>query len=463
MNGFEIRIQFKVKRADGSAGSSDDAYLVAAQVNEDALFGTFAELDRIHWADKMDRQPEHLSKFELGDPVDKSEGRHEFKLWLAEELFPPEFGGINHLFGMLSGDLLRFVLPPLIVSDFCVKEIKAPRSWRDKHVELFRQYASSIEDTRISFNLPKEMPLLAFSFKPRVGFKIDALEEIARQVLSAGFNIVELDTRFLPLDKKHLDKLKDLAKSIADTNWGGHVGRLSLNFSLPSAVLLDEVRSFCSDIPAPVVFKIDGGFSGIDAIQSIRRAELVDASGASPIITCYPLLRSTLADYVPPDEFLDALIVSGADIIYPGNRPDIGKMKRSLDGNSEKSFVQSVQRYRKLTTAGEAMPTIAGGIYAGQLHAYYELLGPNVAWFLGGGVALHRDGPRAGAELCVEVAREAANLRAKAGQDWSGNLSGKLAEKCDEAYSGTSTLERAELIYFSPRERLSIDNLKPVG
>jgi ribulose 1,5-bisphosphate carboxylase large subunit-like protein len=38
------------------------------------------------------------------------------------------------------------------------------------------------------------------------------------------------------------------------------------------------------------------------------------------------------------------------------------------------------------------MVTLAGGIYAGQLHALYELVGPSCAFFLGGAVALHKDG-----------------------------------------------------------------------
>ena len=32
------------------------------------------------------------------------------------------------------------------------------------------------------------------------------------------------------------------------------------------------------------------------------------------------------------------------------------------------------------------MPSIAGGVHAGQLPAYFEIFGPPVAYFLGGGV-----------------------------------------------------------------------------
>lgn len=38
------------------------------------------------------------------------------------------------------------------------------------------------------------------------------------------------------------------------------------------------------------------------------------------------------------------------------------------------------------------MPSIAGGVHAGQLPVYCEIFGPQVAFFMGGGVALHRNG-----------------------------------------------------------------------
>jgi hypothetical protein len=42
-----------------------------------------------------------------------------------------------------------------------------------------------------------------------------------------------------------------------------------------------------------------------------------------------------------------------------------------------------VTRYHEIVKEGWPMPTIAGGVYAGELHAYYELLGPDVAYFVG--------------------------------------------------------------------------------
>lgn len=92
------------------------------------------------------------------------------------------------------------------------------------------------------------------------------------------------------------------------------------------------------------------------------------------------------------------------------------------------------------------MLSIAGGIYPGQLQAFFELLGPNVSWFLGGGVALHKDGPAEGAALCVQIATEAAERRQKAGTDWASDLSHSLSSACDSMFEGVVAPERPDTV-----------------
>jgi ribulose 1,5-bisphosphate carboxylase large subunit-like protein len=447
MTWIRIRVQFQACKADGSPASEDEAYAVAAQVREDALFGTFAELDEEFWGVRMDTPPKELSRLQFDGALDA--GVFQFTLELSSRLFAPNMGGYTHLFSMLAGDLLRFVLPPLRVSQFKVTDLSLPADWQKAHEDQYRERSHSISSVRNLLQIEEGMPLLALSFKPRVGFRLDALAEVAAEVLDAGFHLIELDTRFLPVDKRQLEDLKNLAIKLADRNGG--MGRLSLNFSLPTDVLLENLADLLDRSPDPVVIKVDGSLGGIDAIQAVRRSGIVDAAKNSPIITCYPLMKSALQDFVPPQEVVRALSLSGADIMYPGNRPDIGNMWRSLDGNEASSFVAAAERYRSIVASGYPMPTIAGGIYAGQLHSYYELLGPQVGWFLGGGVALHRDGPGAGAELCVEIAKRAAEAHVR-GRGWAGALGGRIAERCDEAYSGRASLDQGDLRYYAPDE-----------
>src|SRR5258707_15463970 len=57
--------------------------------------------------------------------------------------------------------------------------------------------------------------------------------------------------------------------------------------------------------------------------------------------------------------------------------PNVGDGGRSF-GVDGASLAGAVDRYRSIVKEGWPMPSIAGGIYAGQLQAYYELLGPDV-------------------------------------------------------------------------------------
>jgi hypothetical protein len=94
------------------------------------------------------------------------------------------------------------------------------------------------------------------------------------------------------------------------------------------------------------------------------------------------------------------------------------------------------------------MPTIAGGVHPGQLQAFYELVGPKVAYFLGGAVALHPEGPVEGAKLCVEVLEAAMGLAREAsasGDDFADDLPNRLLRKVER-----TRYPKTVLNYFSP-------------
>jgi hypothetical protein len=268
--------------------------------------------------------------------------------------------------------------------------------------------------------------------------------------LKAGFHLVEIDTRNLRLDDEELERLVDLAKEaekVGDSE--GRITRFSPNLSVPGHLAIGYVKQFLEATKDPVVIKVDGGLDGISSCQAIRtkidRSKFQDKppgalvkSGKTPIITCYPLLRETLGDRVTKDFFIDALALSGADIIYPGGRPNL-YAENSVGGRRslgvEKGLIEPVRRYHRYVHQGWPMPTVAGGIFAGELHSYYELLGPDVAFFLGGGVALHKDGPIAGAKLCAKVIRQSMSRRAEAGNEWpSSPLSDDLIKEVESAY-----------------------------
>ncbi len=380
---------------------------------------------------------------------------YEFELSLASELFPPAMGGIQHLFGMLAGDLLRFTLPPIHLKSWEIRGIAFPDDFLEQQFNSFRrEIANDVKAIRSSFRLSEGLPLLAFSFKPRVGFSLSGLREVATSVLGAGFNIVELDTRHLPLSCEELADLIDLASSLPD-KFPRHVARLSLNLSMRTDLAVEAAHRLCESCPQPVILKVDGGLNGLSSVQAIRGRRIKDGRKLGPILTCYPLIQNAISRYVPADQYVKALASSGVDIIYPGGRPDIGKMVRPLEGGGESNHIGPVERYRELSKEGWPMLSVAGGIYPGQLQAFYELLGPDVAWFLGGGVSLHKDGPAAGAALCVQIAQDAANKKRKAGGSWSADIDEKLSEQADSMFKDRSMLGEDQLRFVSPSSHLA--------
>jgi hypothetical protein len=457
MSWIRIKI-YIVPVNNGRSVTFDDAHRFIDQIKNDALYGTYGTLDQSYWRDRMVFDPATLSEVEVSGDSHEDNGLsgYEFELRLNSDLFPPVVGGASHLFGMLAGDLLRFTLPPISLKSWKVKEVIFPDDWETAEFDAFRNnnIANDIRSIRSAFRLQNGMPLLAFSFKPRVGFDLKSLEYTTTQVLSAGFNIVELDTRHLPLDKSMLNQLVDLSLRLPD-KFPRHVGRLSINLSMRSDLAMEAAATLCKCCPYPAVFKIDGGFNGFASVQSIRGQGLRDGRKCGPIITCYPLMQNALFQYIPSDQYVTRLAASGIDIIYPGGRPDIGGMVRSLEGGGEGNHVAPVRRYKKLAQKGWPMLSIAGGIYPGQLQAFYEVLGPDVAWFIGGGVALHKDGPAAGAALCVRIAKEAVANKMKAGKDWSDDISESLSEQADTMFNDRSLLTEEQLRYVSPQTHLS--------
>ena len=142
------------------------------------------------------------------------------------------------------------------------------------------------------------------------------------------------------------------------------------------------------------------------------------------------------------------LSLSGADIIYPGGRPTFPNERRPVWGSHADGWSRAARIYDDMISRHWPMPTIAGGIHPGHLQACYELVGPNVGYFLGGAVALHPESPVLGARLCVEVLENAIALAAEAdssGDDFAEDLPARLLRKVE-----ATRYPKTQLNYFSP-------------
>jgi ribulose 1,5-bisphosphate carboxylase large subunit-like protein len=415
---------------DGSKPSENDVHRILRQIANDAIYGTFAEYPRF-WFDKLAKPDTELADYKLSQ---ESTYVFNFKLLIDEDLFAIQPGGFQHLISMLAGDLFN-IKPPMILT---VTDIVLPDKMQNEAFVLFRENrAHSIDGIRQAFALANNEPLLAFSFKPRNGLRFEVLQDVTLKVLKAGIHLVELDTRNLNLQEKDIAQLVDLSQKAMEVG-KSHITRFAPNLSVPSYLVVDISRRFIEVQKDPIVIKIDGGLDGISACQAIRNSfpKQNDAGKKSPIITCYPLLRRQLANRISDSFLVGVLTLSGADIIYPGSRPSLQSTARELDAAEEGNLKTAVMRYHEIVKKNWSMPSIAGGIHAPQLHAFYELLGPKVAFFLGGAIALHKDGPVEGASLCVRVIRNSMEIRNKFGIGAKcEDLNHKLIKECESAYA----------------------------
>lgn len=438
----------KVTGGERSPASKDELGKIGRQMAADAVFGTFGEFSGDYWKGKVSKKLEEFTEVE----VEKAEDRWaEITLRIDSSQYDPERGGLQHFLGVLAGDLFFLQIPGFVISQLKVTDVSLPKKFSDGLELHYRSEAYTTERIRNGFQLEAREPLMAFSIKPRVGLSPQALREIVLGVLEAGFQIAEFDTRYLDLSNSNVEFLVRLAREAAAIGGDKRVTRLSPNLSVPQMLAVDIYKQFLATSKWPRVVKVDGGLDGLGTVQALRK---IFAKTDSPIVTCYPLLSEQLSSKVPRNFFVHSLALSGVDIIYPGGSPRVGGGARDLGAEERTAVNSATARYHKLAAEPWPMITLAGGIYAGQLHCLYELVGPPVAYFLGGCVSLHKDGPIGGAKLCIDIIREAAKLHEREPKEIK-DLPEGLITRAESAYNLPPGASPAIYRYTSPKERLS--------
>ncbi len=437
----------KVTATGESPATPDDIGSIARQVAADAVYGTFGEFRSRYWNGKWKVASNDLVRVEAAQD-DSDSTAFTIGIDLNSDLYNVSKGGLQHFLGVLAGDLFFLRVPGFRLRDLHVTDVEIPISMLNALAALYRGEAYSTDRIRSAFNLGDLEALLAFSFKPRVGLKRDAIREIALGVLGEGFHIVEFDTRYLDLTEENVNFLLQLAHEAAQVAGSERVTRLSPNLSVAAPLAVDLCERFSKTSEWPYLVKVDGGFDGISTIQAVRR-RFRDTQ--APVITCYPLLRDQLAPKIPRDTFLEALTYSGADIIYPGGGPSVGRGVRGLGAAEKNALGEATRRYHDFAAREWPTVTLAGGVYAGELHALFELVGPRVAYFLGGAVSLHRDGPIEGAKLCARVLQEAANRHRDALAEVE-DLPAGLIKEIEAAYDIPTGADKNTFHYVPPRD-----------
>jgi ribulose 1,5-bisphosphate carboxylase large subunit-like protein len=373
---------------------------LCTEIGRNALVGTFGDFTADIFNNEWAFGEFHLRTRKLGQcftdiaDADITSGRYGFKLRLDHTTFADTDLGLQKLIHVLVSDLFQ---PRGIIKLYGHVEIESINlgGLMDIFQQHYRVKSHTVPEIRHLLKLEADEPLLAFSLKPRTGLSEAEYKSFTRDVLAGGFHLVEMDTRDPDIDAtERIPLMEKLSQLALDESQSGRVRRFSANLSGPFCII-EPALSAIWDLHKRAgtdawVVKVDGNLDGLSTIQAIRRW----CSGNSipqPIITCYPVLKYGLARYLGSDTLYHLLVLSGADIIYPGGRPRF-EDDRSIDG-SQISAARS--HYEKLRYSGNyPLPSVAGGTLIGHVPATMTLLGTDIAFFVGGGLSLSRQGLR---------------------------------------------------------------------
>lgn len=399
---------------------------IIGQIARDAAYGTYHELPN-NLAEKLIDFRDY-AKVENAEPLEGKTNIFSFEISISQEIFPIDEGGIQHFISTAVGDLFSGNTPNKDIEKIVINSI----DWET----IKSNNSDNINIIRSKFNLENLEPLMAFTFKPRFGLNTDDFIEISKQVFCAGFHIVEPDTRKILLNSEK-EKFIEFAKDLNQLSCK-HTKAFSLNLSNRINDVDEIIRKLSSDNSSPIVVKIDGSLDGLTLMQKAK------ATNPDCIITCYPLLKNQFKSKIPTDFLNQATVFCGADIMYPSGRANIHDTVRNYGSTERHAINNSARRYAKYIESGTFIPTVAGGVTPAQLHIFYELYGPNIAFFLGGAVALHQDGPEHGARLCMNIIHHAVEYRQQHLTGEAEDISEKLMNEIHTKYESME--------YFSPRE-----------
>jgi|GEM_PF-1826720 len=394
------------------------------EIGRNALVGTFDDFhesifnSRTAFLDFQGR----VSNFSRCVPNNSDDsirrGEYRFILRLDENMFSDVELGFQKLVHVLVSDLFEQRGVGELRGQVHIESVDLGPVTNVFH-NKYRTKSHTRSEIRHQFDLDSDEPLLAFSMKPRVGLTAEEYERFMREVFEGGFHLVEMDTRDLGIEscerKQLIERLYRLALNESQSR--RRICRFSANLSGPFTIIepmLEKIWLVHQDCGVNSwVLKIDGNLDGLSTIQAIRRW-CDDRAISQPIITCYPVLKYGLARYLGHDTLYRLLVLSGADIIYPGGRPRFYADK-AIDGGQ---VGPSRMHYKSLLYPDDyPLQSVAGGTLIGHVPAKIALLGTDIAFFVGGGLALSKKGlKQAAISFCEAVSRSRELLKQ---QEWS--------------------------------------------
>lgn len=248
-----------------------------------------------------------------------------FELHLSPKQFNIESEGIDHFIGTIAGDILdNSNIEKISVSDFRFPEgmsyiFPGPNLGSDKILELFREpkinHCMHSKDTKLYKDKNQSSdtinrPLVAFSYKPRMGYSISEFETLYKLAAESGVDIIEDDERMIdPIYCPFEERIKIAAK-LQET-----YKHTKFSANITGSLEKAKERLEIAHINGIKFVKIDVLVTGFETLRQI--ACLIRDRNLEMGITVYPdtkTYRKLSREFI-----LKMSRLCGADIIYAGS------------------------------------------------------------------------------------------------------------------------------------------------
>jgi len=269
-----------------------------------------------------------------------------------------------------------------------------------------------------------DRPIVAYSVKPRFGLSTPEFATICKIASQSGIDIIEDDER---MSNQPRSRLIDRAKAALDATAGTHT-IYSANIT-GRADHIVKVADQLIDIGVQCL-KIDVLPAGFAALQGV--SELIHHRGSNVAITVYPAMKTLYERGMPRSLILELCRLCGADVVYAGV-PPIPESGRHHD---PAPFQQAASHHAALKRSSElhnpVLPTISTSITPLNIGAYTQIAGPNVGFFVGGGIPAYRGTL---ADACTLI------MRALRDPEFAKNMKADEQQILEESFGGNRVLD----------------------
>jgi len=316
--------------------------------------------------------------------------------------FSTEYGGISEIIGRVAGSV--FSIGRREESSIQIIDIKFPK----RYVDFFGGPNVGLHEVK-KRTASEDKPLIAFTTKPRLGLDLNQYSKLLKEVVKGGIRFVEDDEHLVDPKNCEFDKrIKACVKAVREGEKEAKIDSGSTIYSTNITGRVDRIIERCDAAIEGGVrgLKLDVQQVGFSALSMLVRHIRENYSQENMVpITLYPSMNHMYETVFSRAVLLKIYRLLGADIVYAGSLKLV--TRRTDDVIASVSQVRKWHSILRDSMDGfsvkPVLPTTTWGENPGTIERNYRLLDNKIAFFVGGGMMMHPNGPYDSACLIVKA------------------------------------------------------------